>query len=40
MKIASDRKAHRETPEMIRKLAEWREQGLPGNEGEAQGRPS
>ena len=33
MRIAWDRKAHRETPERIRKLAQWREPGLPGNDG-------
>lgn len=32
MRIAADRKAHRETPERIRKLAEWREPGLPGDD--------
>ena len=32
MRITADRKAHRATPERIRKLAEWREPGLPGRE--------
>lgn len=33
MRVAADRKAHRETPERIRKLAEWREPELPGDDG-------
>ena len=32
MTIASDRKAHRETPDRIKRLAEWREPGLPETE--------
>ena len=39
MKVESDRKVHRETPDRIRRLAEWREPGLPDDSG-ASARPS
>ena len=32
LRIATDRRAHRETPDRIKRLAEWREPGLPGTE--------
>lgn len=31
MKVDADRKVRRETPERIKRLAEWREPGLPGD---------